>query len=268
MTHNLQQNGWCILQLENTNALDRATRSLEQKLNDLVGVSELASYHQHVSEKSHSLLHEELCAFTRNQKFGKQIISDNVDLFKPLVGEDILIQRNPYLRIARPHEQKDNIGYHRDTYYGASPYEISIVIPFLDLTSNESLSVLSGSHIKPEDYYSYTQTISEDVQKGSKRHSLGFLYAPKVMDPIVEKEMQGVSLKYGEVLVFLLTTVHGSVVNSGNNSRWTMDVRLMNPYVPVDLSARPDYYEDLTFCPVTACAEKYLSNSGELVTRN
>ena len=83
------------------------------------------------------------------------------------------------------------------------------------------------------------------------------------MDPSIDAQMQPVPLKIGEALVFSLSTVHGSQVNSGRTTRWSSDMRVMHALAPVDLSARPDYYQPLSYSVVTEAAKRYLYENGK-----
>jgi len=79
------------------------------------------------------------------------------------------------------------------------------------------------------------------------------------MDPSIAKDMLAVPLKLGQAIAFSLSTVHGCVVNNGTVTRWSTDIRVMNAFAPVDLSARPDYYEPLSSSVLTAQAQEYFT---------
>lgn len=253
------KNGWFILNFIDPSPVLEAREQIEKKLADLVGKKvPLEKYHLEAEDDSfHTDLQIKLTQFYRDQKWGPRIIAKQLPLFQGLLGPDLYVQANPYLRITRPHKPQDNIGYHRDTFYGGSPYELSVLVPFVDVPPESSLSVLSGSHITSEEAFPTHQVISEDVTKGSSKHQLGFLYAPKLMDESIEKEMQPIPLKVGQALVFSLSTVHGSRINNGPVSRWSSDIRVMHAMAPVDLSARSDYYQQLSQSVVTQAANQY-----------
>jgi sporadic carbohydrate cluster 2OG-Fe(II) oxygenase len=261
------EKGWIVMDFVDPSPVFLARQELEKQLKGLLNRPiRLEDYHQVVEDdKTHTAWQVEITQFFRQQKFARKIIQSQAELFKQLVGADLLVQANPYLRMTRPFKKQDNIGYHRDTFYGGSPYELSILIPFVDLEGESSLSVLSGSHVLSEELFPTVQVQNPDgeVVKGSEKHNLGFLYAPKVMDPSIEERMQAIPLKVGQALVFSLSTVHGSIENRGAVTRWSSDVRVVNALAPVDLSARPDYYEPLCSSPVTACARQYIqANAG------
>ena len=169
----------------------------------------------------------------------------------------MLAQREPYLRIVRPGRDGDSIGYHRDTFYGGSPYEISLVIPFVDLDAGNTLRVQPDSHTIPETAIPLIQIASRNVQKGSAKHKLGFLYAPKVIDPAYPLKMHPVPLRFGQILAFSLATLHGTTSNDSTVTRWSTDLRIINQFAPVDLSARPTYYQPCLNSPATAIAQAY-----------
>ncbi|MCB1107770.1 MAG: hypothetical protein KDK76_06720 [Chlamydiia bacterium] len=255
------EKGWVVIDFIDPTPVLKARESLQIELNRILGQNiPLEDYHTVVEDDAlHTDIQIKLTQFYRDEKFGKKIMEKQLPLLNPLIGLDLSVQRYPYLRMARPGKPQDNIGYHRDTFYGGSPYEISILVPYVDISAPSSLQVMSGSHTLPENYFPTTQIENPDeaVRKGSAKHQLGFLYAPKVMDSSIAKDMIEVPLKIGQAIAFSLSTVHGCVVNKGVATRWSTDIRVMNTFAPVDLSARPDYYEPLSSSSVSAKANEY-----------
>lgn len=261
--NDFKKNGYLVFDFLDPSPIYEARESIQEKLNEILGREvPLENYHAYVqNEEMHTEIQSVLTHFFRDQKFNQRMFLSEVPFFKELLGGDILIQKRNYLRIARPGKFQDNIGYHRDTFYGGSPYELSVMIPYIDLNEKNCLKVLPGSHLHKENHYPTVQKISEEVTKGSKKHDLGFLYAAKEMDSSIEQEMIPMPLKVGQGLVFSLAIVHGCVVNQSDYTRWSSDVRLLNQLAPVDLSSRMDYYEILCQTPVSMSAEKYLEVS-------
>ena len=259
------EKGWFVVDLPNPEPVLETCEFLQDELTHALGKKiPLEEYHLHVQD---DVLHTELQILItqkfRERSSGFLIIQAQRSFFTDLLGPDLYAQANPYLRITRPQKSGDNIGYHRDTFYGGSPYELSVLVPFVDLPPESSLSVLSGSHVHSEDFYPTIQVENPDiaVRKGTPKHQLGFLYAPKEMHPSIEEHMEPIALKVGQALVFSLSTVHGSRLNIGPVSRWSSDIRVMHALAPVDLSARPDYYKPMSFSVVTESAQKYLFNN-------
>jgi len=258
------EKGWLIVDFSDKEPVLRARKELQEELSSLIGKeTALEDYHETIPAEKHTEIQVHMTEFFRKRRFGPRIVASHLRFFQAFIGLDLLVQANPYLRITRPFRKEDNIGYHRDTFYGGSPYELSVLIPFVDLEPESNLQVLSGSHILPESEFPTTQVVNEDasITKGSAKHNLGFLYAPKVMDPLIESRMESYPLRVGQALIFSLSTVHGSVENRGRVSRWSTDIRVLNALAPVNLEARPTYYEPLCESAVTASAKSYLKNN-------
>lgn len=261
--NHLKKYGWVVVTLPNPESVFAARTALLEALIELTGENDLSleTYHEFAkNDLQHTELQIQLTQFFRSQRWGPKIIKEQVGFLNNLLGRDINVQSQPYLRITRPNKPQDNIGYHRDTFYGGSPFELSILIPYVDVSVESALSVLSGSHLQPDSDFPTTQIQSEDVTKGSAKHQLGFLYAPKLIDPSRTVDMQPIPLKLGEALIFNLATVHGSIENKGICSRWSSDIRVVNALAPVDLSMRPTYYEKLSRSAITEIAEIYHNN--------
>ena len=273
------QNGWIVIELPNKEPVQVARSGLISELRQLTGNStiRLENYHVIADENSvHTGLQVQLTEFFRARHMGQDIIEGQLDFFQQFMGPDLRVQREPHLRITRPGKPQDNIDYHRDTFYGASAFEVSVVVPFVDLSAESSLSVLSGSHVRPDSDLPTTQNPNPNpaITKGSPMHRLGFPYAPKKIEPASLVGLHPVPLKFGEALIFTIATVHGSDENRGDGSRWSTDVRVVNALAPVELSARPNYYEPLSLSVVTdrayahAEANTWIESGADRVTSN
>lgn len=256
------EHGWAVLQLPDPSPVLEAREALLRELRAATGsnVATLEQYHElGLDEQAHTDMQHRLTTFFRDNRFALPIMRAQLAVLIPFLGPDLLVQARPYLRITRPARPEDNIGYHRDTHYGGSPFEVSAIVPYVDVGAASSLAVLSGSHVRPESDFPTTKVDNPDpeVTKGSLKHSLGFPYAPHLMEPATIEGMTNVPLKLGEVLLVNLATVHGSTENRGTRSRWTTDIRLLNAMAGVDLSARPDYYEPLHDSVVSRAARAY-----------
>ena len=97
-----------------------------------------------------------------------------------------------------------------------------------------------------------------DVEKGSVKHSLGFIYNPPKR-LIKEPPTIPVPVKPGQMIVFSLALLHGQRVNTSVRTRVSMDCRLANSLAPIALSRSRDanYYERLSISPVTSQAIRY-----------
>lgn len=254
------ENGYFIIDLKNTEYVDYAAKELEKHLQLITKNPKITLNNYHLfftDDEKHYEIQFQMLQFFREQQFAQNILKFNSDVYQYLLGPDLEIQTEPYLRITRPFKPKDNIGFHRDTFYGTGPGEISTLIPFIDLTAKNTLSVFPKSHIIPDHCFSLNQIINEDVPKNSQKHKMGFLYAPKLMNPEIKKNMIPIPLKKGQALVFMLSIVHGSEENQDSYPRWSTDIRVKNSLIPLNANMKANYYQILKQSAVAKTFERF-----------
>lgn len=234
----LKELGWCVVDLP-----------FWGNLNNIWGLIDrnIESWNCYEDDREHFAQQKRLNDIFRASKFIGNLLAENQSVFKPLLDTDraFLYQDNPYLRIARPNKECDNIGFHKDTMYGGYPEELSVVIPLVDLDEGMALQVLDKSHQIPDEQFKFHKIEKTDITKGDDKNSVGFLYAPKVMDVEQLSGIHPVPLRFGQALVFYLSTVHGQVVNTGTNTRWSIDTRIIHKDSGLDFSQRPYQYVEL-----------------------
>jgi hypothetical protein len=258
----LVDRGWMVVDLPDASIVHAVGERLRTQLCTDLGTTleRLEDYHALVADDTRHL--EVLGALATvfwNAGLGLEIVRRNLPLFQRLVGLDLHVQTYPYLRAARPRCPQDCTGLHRDTYYGASPFELAALVPFTDITAASGLRVISGSHTEPGTAYPFMQTQAADVAIGSLRHRLGFPYAPRTLDPGLDRRAEPVTLAVGQALLFGLGLVHGGVENTGATTRFSADVRVANSLAPVQWArgVRADYYTPLCSAPMTRLARRY-----------
>ncbi len=237
--------GYFVVDLCNPEYVKEVADTMEQHLKTITQISDitLENYHTFFQEDTqHYQTQYKMLEFFRKNQFAQKVIADNLEIYQFILGPDLEIQREPYFRITRPFKPKDNIGFHRDTFYGTGPGEISTVIPFVDLQSNSTLSVYPKSHIIPDSHFKLTQVENKDVPRHSERHQLGFLYAPKLLESSVSKNLVPIPMKRGQALVFMLSVIHGSEENTSQRPRWSTDIRIKNSLIPLNPELKAHYY--------------------------
>ncbi len=269
----LAERGWVVVDLPDPSPVRHARERLLARLRDtaLPGLRCLDDYHWLVDddERHIEILHG-LMVFFWEAELGRAVIASNLELFRHLVGLDLHIQRCPYLRAVRPGKPRDAAPLHRDTYYGASAHEVSVLVPLTDMGAEGVVRVISGSHVSPDSAYPYVQQVSPDVAIRSPKHQLGFPYAPRLLDPLLAERAEPVPLAVGQALVFGLSLVHGHGINAGSRTRFSTDIRVVNSLVPVprNRGVHDDYYVPLCSSAVSLSAHRYLAaNEGQESTR-
>ena len=262
----LGEHGWVAVDLPEPGSVlqarDRLLAFLREKA--LPGLAALEDYHTRIDDWRHIEVLHELATFYWEAELGRAIILANLDLFRGLVGPDLHVQRDPYLRAVRPGTPGDAAPLHRDTYYGSSPYEVSVLVPFTEMTAESAIRVISGSHVAADSAYPYSQHVSPDVTIRSPKHRLGFPYAPRLLDPTLAERAEPVPLTVGQALVFGLSLVHGHGVSRGRQTRFSSDIRVVNSLAPVSWSrgVREDFYVPLCSSAVSRSARRYLAANG------
>lgn len=259
----LAQRGWLAIDLPDPAPVWAARDQLLERLRSrsLPDLGRLDDYHTMVTDEArHVAILHDLASYYWEQQLGWTIITANLDLFRELVGVDLHVQKNPYLRAVRPGHDKDAAPLHRDTYYGASPYEVSVLVPFTDVEAAGAMRVISGSHLAPDRDYPFEQHQSPDTVIRSPRHQLGFPYAPKLLDPALLDRAEPVPLRVGQALIFGLSLVHGGGINTGTRTRFSSDIRVANSLAPVQWSrgVNQSYFVPLCSGVITGSARRYL----------
>lgn len=257
-----ESHGWMIVELPDSAAVADVRDALLGYLRrtSLRDLDRLENYHALVADdERHIEILFDLSQYYWKAQLATPLIARNLDFFKAFIGPDLAIQKYPYLRAVRPASKNDAVALHRDTYYGSSPYEIAVFIPFIDLPAECALRVVSGSHVEADAAYPWTSASGKGVTPGSPKHQLGFSYAPKLLDPALAERSEPVPLAFGQALLFSLSLVHGGASNAGNTTRFSTDIRVVNAFAPIEWnhSVHPDYYLPLSESPVTRMAKRY-----------
>ncbi len=259
--HRFAERGWLVIDLPEPAAITAVRDRLcgHLRATALPGLQQLEAYHTRVADEAqHVAVLHDLCRFYWREALGTALISSHLGFFQQFVGLDLHVQKYPYLRAVRSGCSGDAAVLHRDTYYGSSPYEIAVLIPFTDLPPESALRVLSGSHVEPDTVYPWAAGDGRGVTPGSPRHQLRYPYAPKLLDPALLTRAEPVPLRVGQALLFSLSLVHGAGTNAGHSTRFSADIRVVNSLAPIawSHSVHPDYYEPLCTSVVSEQAHR------------
>jgi len=258
----LAERGWIVADLPDPAPVLEARTALESWLRlHRPGDVSLERYHDVVADDDdHVAVLHDLARRYWEARLGRAIVERNLELFRELIGPDLSVQRRPYLRAVRPARPADAQPLHRDTYYGASPYELSVLVPFTAMDAPAAMRVIPGSHLEADAAYPFRQTTSAEVTIRSPRHELGYPYAPRLLDPALDARAVPVPLRLGQVAIFGLALVHGGGVNDGSRTRFSTDIRVVNAWAPVrtDRGVDAEYFEPLCLSAVSRNARRYL----------
>lgn len=254
------QDGWVIVDLPQPDIIREYAAMLEKKARELTGTDcTLATVHRYVDDDGFKKLHTALSEYFWQSEFSLRASPAFLGILKDLIGLDVMVQYMPYLRLARPDKPEDNIGFHRDTQYGQTPYELAAHIPFVDLDEHSSLRIISGSYRLPESAFSNIQGVKTDVVKGSMEHRLGKPYAPKKLAVPEGLRTEPLAMRMGQVALFSPAMFHGQELNQGKMTRVSTDMRFVNPNANVQLRIGKTHagYVPVCHSPVQQLAQEY-----------
>ena len=233
----LVEQGWVIVDFAHPDVIRDYAKKLEERLRAITGnpSASIANIHTDCPEAAFKDLHLKMSEYFWESEFSLHIGDLLMPILKEIIGLDILVQYMPYLRLARPQQAGDNIGYHKDTQYGQTPYELAVHIPFLDLNADEALRVVPRTHKQHESLFAHKEGVTTTVTKGSVDHMLGKPYLPQDLVMTNEKDSVPLAMKVGQMAMFSPAILHGQEVNRGNVTRVTTDLRFVHSYAPVKL---------------------------------
>lgn len=192
-------------------------------------------------------------------EYSLEISDTMLPIIQHLLGLDVMVQYMPYLRIARPNKREDNIGYHKDTQYGQTPYELAVHIPFVDLDEKSAIRVISGSHLMPESAFVGVTPEGSKIEKGSIENHMGRPYMPKCLAVPDGMETTPLVMKVGQAAIFSPAIFHGQEVNEGDVTRVSCDLRFVSSRAPIEIRKGKIHagYVPVSQSPVEKLAEQY-----------
>lgn len=252
--------GWVVIDIPGPAIIHEFADMLQKKAREITKTDcTLSNVHEHVDDATFKTLHMALTEYFWEKEFSLRASHAFLPILKEVIGLDIMVQYRPYLRLARPNRQEDNIGYHRDTQYGQTPYELAAHIAFVDLEEEEALRVISGSHRLPEDHFRTLEGVKSEVVKGSIEHMLGKPYAPKRLVLPKGMKTEPLTMRAGQVAIFTPAIFHGQEINAGNVTRVTTDMRFVNADAKVEFKRGKTHtgYVPVAHSPIQQLAQEY-----------
>jgi len=207
--------------LKNYSNLKINKNNLEKKYSKIVKRDRL---HHNYQKKFQKII--------KDRKIHYKIIENYKEYFQKILGLDICCTTSVNFRSVRPNKDADNIGFHRDTDLGHTPYELNVWVPLFNTNKRNTLFILPESHKRKLDYYK-SEKIKTSFKKGSKQNRLGYLYKAFKFKNNIEKKMRAVPCKFGEILIFYSSCMHGTKMNNSDKTRFSIDYNISNSYYPI-----------------------------------
>lgn len=163
-----------------------------------------------------------------------------------IVGNELAMQRRLNLSVQMPGDDSSVLPVHADVWDGDSPFEIVLWVPLVDCYDTKAMFLLP-----PE----ANATHEADFRRfaGKSVEDLFHTIEPDVIWPEV---------RYGEVMVFALSLMHGNRVNFEAGTRWSFNCRfksLFSPYLDKRLG---EFFEPISIRAATRMGMDYTHLEG------
>lgn len=162
-------------------------------------------------------------------------------LLDKLVGNELVMQNRLNLSIQMPGDTTSLLPVHSDTWSGDSPYEAVVWLPLVDCYRTKSMYILP-----PEK----SQELYKNFSKLNVKNS-------ESLYKLIEKDLQWIDIKEGEVLIFNQNLPHGNRVNEENETRWSINCRFKSIFSPYADKKIGEFFEPINIKAATRIGNDY-----------
>jgi sporadic carbohydrate cluster 2OG-Fe(II) oxygenase len=163
------------------------------------------------------------------------------ELLETLVGNELAMQRGIGFSIQLPNDDSSLIPLHSDVWSEDSPFEVVAWIPLVDCFGTKSMYLLP-----PQSDREWRLRMHEFRREG--------------IEPLfnaVKPELRWLNVRYGEILIFTHTLMHGNQVNVEPTTRWSMNVRFKALFTPYSSKQLGDFFEPVIVRPASRIGMAY-----------
>jgi sporadic carbohydrate cluster 2OG-Fe(II) oxygenase len=134
-----------------------------------------------------------------------------------LVGNELAMQNRVNLSIQFPNDTSSLLGIHSDAFSGETPFQLVQWTPLVDVAGTKSMFILPPAANKK--FFPDLKAIMESGGSDAVyRH--------------VESHLVWIEIPYGKVLLFCPNVLHGNIVNSTSETRWSFNCRFTGLFTP------------------------------------
>lgn len=239
------ENGFVILPCEQRPLLIQLQNAVTEEANNWIlkhttesRISHLKDSHQSVSTEIVNGFRLHLFAWLNsNPRLRFEYFSLASSALQSLVGNELAMQNKVNLSIQHPGDHTSVLETHSDVWSGDSPFQVVLWIPLTDSKATNAMFFL-----RPKlTLEAYKRTLSGELKSMSD------------VQKVYEEDFQPIEVKFGDVLIFDSSCLHGNQFNSTDSSRWSLNCRftsLLAPAITPERRLGP-YYTPITIRPAT-----------------
>ena len=149
---------------------------------------------------------------------------------------------------------------HRDTLYGASPYELSLIVPFTDVAEASRGACRVRFARRRRSRISRPPTrLARTWRPGHGHTAWAFRMRRKSSNPDWRRAPSPSPSASARPSRSVSASCTANLSTRASSTRVSVDVRVVNSLAPVPhgRGVRADYYEPLSAAPVTRLAQRY-----------
>jgi sporadic carbohydrate cluster 2OG-Fe(II) oxygenase len=157
-------------------------------------------------------------------------------LLESLVGNELAMQRNIALSVQLPDDDGSLLPLHSDAWGSeCSPFEVVLWVPLVDCYDTKSMYLLP-----PEANAKWVTQLEDYKDDGVE-----------ALFKAIEPEVTWVNIKYGEVLAFTPSVMHGNRVNQTDETRWSFNIRFKGLFTPYSGKRLGEYFMPISVRPAS-----------------
>ncbi|MFL2771262.1 MAG: sporadic carbohydrate cluster 2OG-Fe(II) oxygenase [Rhodospirillaceae bacterium] len=157
-------------------------------------------------------------------------------LVESLASNELAMQRNIGLSVQLPGDEGSLLPLHSDAWGSeCSPFEVVLWIPLVDCFDTKSMFLLP-----PEANAAWVNRLPEFEDRGIEA-----LYKE------IEPHLSWINIKYGDVLVFTPSGMHGNRVNGTAETRWSFNLRFKGLFTPYSGKRLGEYFMPISLRPAS-----------------
>lgn len=163
-----------------------------------------------------------------------------------LVGNELAMQRRVNLSIQLPNDDSSLLPVHADVWSGDSPFEIVVWLPLVDCHRTKSMYLLPPG---PD------RAVSARLREFASKSAEDLFKA-------IEPDVEWIDIRFGEVLLFAQSLMHGNRINREADTRWSMNCRFKSLFSPYADKRLGEFFEPITVRPATRLGMDYALPGG------
>lgn len=158
-----------------------------------------------------------------------------------LVGNELAMQMKVNLSIQLPQDASSLLPVHADTWSGDSPFEVVVWLPLVDCYKTKTMFLLPPKKAK---------ILSEKFADKANGNSESLFKS-------IENDVEWITIKRGEVMIFNQTLPHGNRINLERETRWSMNCRFKGVFTPYADKKIGEFFEPVTLRRVSETSMAY-----------